>query len=90
VCTIQRAGSTKPGVATASPVAHPPMAAHARSSSGPAAAKIAPHTPPPRRNEPFAAFTIASTRNVVMSPWIASTRTPTSCPDSERSMPARS
>ena len=57
---------------TAFPVAQPPMAAHASSSSGPAAAKIAPHTPPPRRSSRFAAFTIASTRSTVMSPRTAS------------------
>ena len=56
-----------PGVTLASPVWHPPSSAHAASSSGPAAAKIAPHTPPPRRSAVLAAFTIASIRSVVMS-----------------------
>ena len=45
VWTMKRAGSRKPGVSTASPVGAPPSRAHAASSSGPAAAKIAPHTP---------------------------------------------
>jgi len=71
VCTIQRAGKANPDVTTASPVAQPPMAAHATSSWGPAAAKIAPHTPPPRRSPVLAALTIASTCSVVMSPCAA-------------------
>src|SRR5262245_47856561 len=65
---MYRAGSRKPSVSLASPVWQPPSAAHARSSSGPAAAKIAPHTPPPRARRPLAALTIASTDNVVISP----------------------
>jgi hypothetical protein len=36
----------------------------------PAAAKIAPQTPPPARREVFAAFTIASVFCFVMSAWI--------------------
>jgi len=72
VWTIQRAGSRNPGVMTTAPVSHDPIAAHASSSSGPAAAKIAPQTPPPRRSEALAALTIASTGSSVMSPLAAS------------------
>ena len=68
VWTTKRAGNRKPGVATASPVGHRPSRAHAASSSGPAAAKIAPHTPPPRASSELAALTIASTASVVISP----------------------
>jgi hypothetical protein len=54
------------------PVAHDPIAAHASSSSAPAAAKIAPQTPPPLRSAALAALTIASTVSSVMSPRAAS------------------
>src|SRR5438128_5286645 len=69
---IQRAWRRKPGVALASPVGQPPSSAQAPSSSGPAAEKIAPHTPPPRARPELAAFTIASTASRVMSPRVAS------------------
>src|SRR2546430_4222257 len=69
---IQRAGRRKPGVAWASPVGQPPRSARAASSSGPAAEKIAPHTPPPRVRPELAAFTIASTASRVMSPCAVS------------------
>src|SRR5262245_40008328 len=65
---MYRADSPNPSVSLASPVWQPPRAEQARSSSGPAAAKIAPHTPPPRARRPLAALTIASTGKVVISP----------------------
>src|SRR4051812_6569631 len=64
----KRAGRRKPGVNRAWPVGQPPIRAHAAASSGPAARWIAPHTPPPGASASLAAFTIASTAYVVMSP----------------------
>src|SRR4051794_35238598 len=69
---IQRAGRRKPGVALASPVGQPPSSAQAASRSGPAAAKIAPHTPPPRVRPELAAFTTACTVSRVISPCTVS------------------
>src|SRR5512141_1273249 len=73
------AGSSPPGVMTASPVGRPEGQAVRRSSwqaermAGPPARWMAPPTPPPPRREPFAAFTMASTLCRVMSPDIATT-----------------
>ena len=71
---MHRAGRAKPGVARASPVGQRPSAAHASARPGPAAAKIAPHTPPPASRAELAAFTMASVASAVMSPWTASRR----------------
>src|SRR5438034_10910639 len=63
-----RAGSRPAPVSLASPDAQPPSVRHSASSSGPAARWIAPSTPPPPSSVVFAAFTIASTSSLVMSP----------------------
>src|SRR3954453_14732317 len=65
-----RAGSRCPVVQPAAPVASPcgNRSTHSSYRPGPAAAWIAPSTPPPPRIRRFAAFTIASTRCSVMSP----------------------
>ncbi len=74
VWMTQRAGRSNPSVATASPTGSPSGSVvarscrHAASSRGPAAAWIAPSTPPPPSSEELAAFTIASASWVVMSP----------------------
>src|ERR1700722_16182687 len=65
------AGNRYPLVIFAAPVSHPPRLRHSSSNSGPAARWIAPSTPPPPSNEAFAAFTMASTRNRVMSVFSA-------------------
>ncbi len=71
------AGSAKPCVMRASPVGQRTpgvtcgSARQARSSSGPAARWMAPSTPPPPSNVSFAALTMASTRNSVMSAVMA-------------------
>src|SRR5438046_5252471 len=64
----KRAGNLYPRVIFASPASQPPSVRHSASSAGPAARWIAPSTPPPPRSVVFAAFTIASTSNLVMSP----------------------
>ncbi|MGC4002123.1 MAG: hypothetical protein QM811_02815 [Pirellulales bacterium] len=51
----------------ASPVSQPFNVRHASSNCEPAARWIAPSTPPPPNSEEFAALTIASTDNMVMS-----------------------
>ena len=56
----------------ASPLGQPPRSSQAASRSGPAAAKIAPHTPPPRVRPELAAFTIASTVSRAISPCTVS------------------
>jgi hypothetical protein len=61
------AGKLKPAVIRASPVGHGATRSHARASCGPAAAWMAPQTPPPGRRPSLAAFTIASMSSVVMS-----------------------
>src|SRR5436190_8974230 len=71
-----RAGSANPGVALASPNAHPFRARQASSRSGPAARWIAPSTPPPPRSEVLAALTTASTCSAVMSPSATSSDGP--------------
>src|SRR5690606_38446953 len=81
VWITQRAGSSPAAVGTASPTGSPSgksvarTSRHSARSAGPAAAWIAPSTPPPPRSDPFAALTIASTRSRVMSPSTASTST---------------
>ena len=65
----------------ASPAGQPPSGAQAARSSGPAARWIAPSTPPPPSSDELAAFTTASTRSLVMSPWTASIRTATPVSD---------
>src|SRR5438034_2121036 len=65
---MKRAGKLYPRVILASPCRQPPRVRHSASSSGPAARWIAPSTPPPPRSVVFAAFTIASTSTIVMSP----------------------
>src|SRR5665648_794010 len=78
VWITQRAWSSPAPVATASPTGRPPgrpvrrTSRHSARSAGPAAAWIAPSTPPPPSSEEFAALTMASTRSVVMSPRTAS------------------
>ena len=78
VWITQRAGRSPAPVATASPTSRPSRCVvlrsrrHASSSRGPAAAWIAPSTPPPPSSAEFAALTMASTRSVVMSPRTAS------------------
>jgi hypothetical protein len=58
---------SKAGVMTADPVLQCPILLHACSRfSLPAAAKIAPQTPPPAQRPSFAAFTIASVFSAVM------------------------
>src|SRR5690242_6123110 len=57
---------------TAVPVLVPGWRRSSRSSSGPAAAWMAPSTPPPPRKDSFAALTMASTATVVMSPLVIS------------------
>jgi len=71
VWMINFAGKLYPFVILASPVSQPSRSRHSSRSSGPAAAWIAPSTPPPPSNERFTAFTMASTESVVMSAWIA-------------------
>ncbi len=61
------AGNRYPFVILASPVAQPFNVRHSANNSGPAARWIAPSTPPPPSRDVFAAFTIPSTANVVMS-----------------------
>src|SRR5208282_1732359 len=56
------------------PVGQPPSVRHSASNSGPAARWIAPSTPPPPSKVRFAALTIASTANVVMSATQISSR----------------
>src|SRR5262245_55887417 len=68
------ATSACPPVIFASPGWHPPRRRHSSSSSGPAARWMAPSTPPPPSSDELAAFTIASTRSRVMSPWTTSIR----------------
>src|SRR6266513_2114896 len=65
---MKRAGKLYPQVILASPGRQPPMVRHSTTSSGPAARWIAPSTPPPPSSVVFAAFTIASTSSLVMSP----------------------
>src|SRR6266568_8763660 len=65
---MKRAGKLYPQVILASPGRQPPMVRHSTTSSGPAARWIAPSTPPPPSSVVFAAFTIASTSSVVISP----------------------
>src|SRR5437870_2005311 len=65
---MKRAGKLYPRVILASPGRQPPRVRHSASSSGPAARWIAPSTPPPPSSVVFAAFTIASTPSLVMSP----------------------
>src|SRR3984885_8056625 len=62
-----RAGSLKPGVIFALPVAQPPSFSQAANRSRPAARWIAPSTPPPPSKLRLAALTTASTASVVMS-----------------------
>src|ERR1700722_18375792 len=62
-----RAGSLKPGVIFALPVAQPPSFSQAANRSRPAARCIAPSTPPPPSRLRLAALTMASTASVVMS-----------------------
>src|SRR5436853_307959 len=47
---------------------------HSSSRAGPAARWIAPQTPPPASRDSFAAFTIASTPSLVISPRITRMR----------------
>jgi len=61
-------------VILAPPVSQPPSERHSSRSSGPAARWIAPSTPPPPSSVVFAALTMASTRNVVMSARMTSSR----------------
>ncbi len=62
------AGSANPSVITACPVGQPPNFRQARAISAyPAAAKIAPQTPPPGARAELAALTMTSTCIVVMS-----------------------
>src|SRR6185312_16586920 len=70
-----RAGRLPAPVAFASPVGQPPRRRHSSMIDGPPARWMAPSTPPPPRSPLFAAFTIASTATVVMSPWTSSRRT---------------
>ena len=53
----------------ASPVRHPLSLAHSCLRPGPAAAWIAPSTPPPPRSEVLAALTMAPVERAVMEPW---------------------
>ena len=62
-------------VALASPGSHGPNLEPGSASSGPAAAWIAPSTPPPPRSDSFAAVTTASATSSVMSPCTNSIRT---------------
>jgi hypothetical protein len=64
----QRAGSSPPVVAFASPVAQPPRRRHSSAIAGPAARWSAPETPPPGASDSFAALTTASTCSRVRSP----------------------
>ena len=64
-------------VTFASPGSQPPSSRHSARSRGPAARWIAPSTPPPPRSVELAAFTIASTASVVISPRSASIRSRT-------------
>src|SRR5579862_2450615 len=70
------AGSRWPRVNLAEPVAQPPSVLHSSYKSGPAARWIAPSTPPPPSKLRFAALTMASTSNVVMSATQTSSRAP--------------
>src|SRR4051812_31828436 len=64
-------------VMTASPVGQPPclflITMHSSKIAGPPARWMAPSTPPPPSNELLAAFTIASTCSLVMSPCLSVT-----------------
>src|SRR5881296_2057214 len=64
----KRAGSRPPRVSLASPVTQPPSVRHSARISGPPARWMAPSTPPPPSSDELAAFTMASTSCVVMSP----------------------
>src|ERR1035441_1725676 len=66
------AARRQPFVIFACPVAQPPSFRHSSSSPGPAVRCIAPSTPPPPSKVVFAAFTMASTACLVMSPSITS------------------
>src|SRR5690606_24975144 len=82
VWITQRAGRRPAPVATASPAGSPSgrvdarNARHSSRSAGPAAAWIAPSTPPPPSSDELAALPIASTCSRVMSPSAVSTWTP--------------
>src|SRR5436190_18774373 len=93
VWITRRAGSCPAVVATASPVGRPSRsdparkARHAARISGPPARWMAPSTPPPPSSDELAAFTMASTACVVMSPrtiWISGTVTSVHAMPAER------
>jgi hypothetical protein len=74
------AGRSNAGVIRASPVGQRTWgrtcasARQAATRRGPAARWIAPSTPPPPSSDEFAALTMASTRSVVMSATMTSSR----------------
>ena len=61
-----------PLVILASPSLQPCNVLHSSNNSGPATSCIAPSTPPPPNKELLAALTMASTSNLVISPFIIS------------------
>lgn len=70
IWTILLAGRLYPPVIFASPVLQPIRRLHSMSKRGPAALWIAPSTPPPPKRDLFAALTMTSIDNCVISPLL--------------------